>query len=74
MLTDEQRAILDLETTHPHPSTKHTAIWDQLGILPARYYQQLNALIDQADANEYAPLLCSRLRRLRDARVAARAR
>lgn len=73
MLTDTETAILDLEQQwFARSGTKDAAIWEQFGVLPARYYQQLGALIDREAALAYAPLLVGRLRRLRDARVAAR--
>ena len=73
MLTDTDRAILDLEQQHfPSPGAKDTAIWGQFRVLPARYYQQLGALLPRDDALAYAPLLVGRLRRLREAREAAR--
>lgn len=73
MLTDTHRAILDLEQQHfPSPGHKDTAIWGHFRVLPARYYQQLGALIDRDDALAYAPLLVGRLRRLREAREKVR--
>jgi hypothetical protein len=73
-LTSDDRAILDFETNwYPSPGAKATAIWAEFGVLPARHAQRLLALLDRPAAAEYAPLLVSRLRRLRDARVAARA-
>lgn len=73
MLTDTQTAILDHEQHwFAKTGTKDTAIWETFGILPARYYQQLAALIDRDDALAYAPLLVGRLRRLKTAREAAR--
>lgn len=73
MLTPEQQAVLDLENQHwGHAGNKDNAIVTQLGILPARYWQIVDALTDRDDAMAYAPLLIGRLRRLRDARRAAR--
>ena len=39
---------------------------------PARYYQLLGRLIDEAAALEHDPMLVKRLRRLRDRRDATR--
>ena len=50
------------------PGAKETAIRDQFGVPPTRYYQVLNALVDRADALAADPLLVRRLRRLRSAR------
>jgi hypothetical protein len=50
------------------PGAKETAIRDQFGVTPTRYYQVLNALVDRSDALAADPLLVRRLRRLRSAR------
>jgi hypothetical protein len=50
------------------PGAKETAIRDQFGVPPTRYYQVLNALVDRSDALAADPLLVRRLRRLRSAR------
>ncbi|MGY1600860.1 DUF3263 domain-containing protein [Geodermatophilus sp. SYSU D00815] len=47
---------------------KETAIREQFGVTPTRYYQALNALVDRPDALAADPLLVRRLRRLRSAR------
>ena len=47
---------------------KETAIRDLFGMPPTRYYQVLNALVDQPEALATDPLLVRRLRRLRSAR------
>ena len=47
---------------------KETAIRDQFGVSPTRYYQVLNALVDRSEALAADPLLVRRLRRLRTAR------
>ena len=55
-----------------HPGAKETAIRDRFGMPPTRYYQALNALIDQQAALAADPLLVQRLRRLRTARQRTR--
>lgn len=50
------------------PGAKDVAIREQLGLSPVRYYQRLHVLVDQPVAMAYAPVLCSRLRRIRDVR------
>ena len=55
-----------------HPGAKETAIRDRFGMPPTRYYQALNALIDQPAALAADPLLIRRLRRLRSARQRTR--
>ena len=47
---------------------KETAIREQFGVPPTRYYQVLNALVDRPAALAADPLLVRRLRRLRSAR------
>ena len=54
------------------PGAKETAIRDQFGVTPTRYYQVLNALVDRPDALAADPLLVRRLRRLRLARQRTR--
>jgi|SRR3954451_23349025 Protein of unknown function (DUF3263) len=51
-----------------HAGAKETAIREQFGVPPTRYYQVLNALVDRPAALEADPLLVRRLRRLRSAR------
>ncbi|MCX5200432.1 DUF3263 domain-containing protein [Streptomyces sp. NBC_00237] len=54
------------------PGAKERAIREQLGISPTRYYQLLNALLDDARAWEHDPTTVKRLRRVRDERRARR--
>ena len=51
---------------------KETAIRDQFGTTPTRYYQALNALVERPEALAADPLLVQRLRRLRSARQRTR--
>ena len=72
-LTDEQLAILDIEGKHwRNVGSKEQAIRTRLGISATRYYQLLGHLVDDPAALERNPVLVNRLRRLRDARRAAR--
>jgi len=50
------------------PGAKETAIREQFGVPPTRYYQVLNALVDRSEALAADPLLVRRLRRLRSSR------
>lgn len=69
-LDDTDRQILDFEQQRwKYPGAKETAVRDRFGLTPTRYYMRLNRLIDQPEANAYAPLLVHRLRRLRAARA-----
>ncbi|WP_051718146.1 DUF3263 domain-containing protein [Streptomyces megasporus] len=56
----------------PGPGARERAIREQLGISPARYYQLLNALLDNVEALAIDPITVNGLRRLRDRRRAAR--
>ena len=51
-----------------YAGAKEQAIRDKFAMSATRYYQVLNALIDQPDALAHDPLLVKRLRRLRSAR------
>lgn len=68
MLTDDDRAILDLETRWWRYAGAKEAAIRTLGYTPTRYYQRLNHLIDTEPALSYAPATVNRLRRLRGAR------
>ena len=52
---------------------KETAIRERFEVTPTRYYQVLNALIDEPSALRHDPMLVKRLRRMRAARQRARA-
>ncbi len=74
-LSDRDRALLDFESRwRVHGGAKEEAIRSELEMAPARYYQLLGRLIDSGDALAADPLLIGRLRRMRDARDAARSR
>ncbi|MFF9685482.1 DUF3263 domain-containing protein [Streptomyces sp. NPDC014623] len=68
-LTDQERAVLALERqSWPGPGAKERAVREELGISPVRYYQLLNALLDDRRALEEDPVTVNRLRRVREAR------
>nr|WP_307847516.1 DUF3263 domain-containing protein [Streptomyces sp. F63] len=72
-LTDRDRAVLSVERrSWPGPGAKERAIREQLGLSPVRYYQLLNALLDDPRALAHDPVTVNRLRRLREARRARR--
>jgi hypothetical protein len=48
---------------------KEQAIRDTFGLTATRYYQLLNALLDEPAALEHDPVLVQRLRRLRSTRA-----
>ncbi|MEV7493217.1 DUF3263 domain-containing protein [Streptomyces anulatus] len=68
-LSVRDRALLALERrSHAGPGVKERAIREELGISPVRYYQLLNALIDDERALREDPVTVNRLRRVRDAK------
>ncbi|MEU6522444.1 DUF3263 domain-containing protein [Streptomyces sp. NPDC046924] len=54
------------------PGVKERAIREELGLAPVRYYQLLNALLDDPRALAHDPVTVNRLRRVRDSRRAQR--
>ncbi|MDF9716052.1 DUF3263 domain-containing protein [Nocardioides sp. ChNu-99] len=68
-LSDEQRAMLELEGTRfKYPGRKDTVIREMFDLSPAQFAQKINHLIDQPEALVWDPVEVNRLRRLRDAR------
>jgi Protein of unknown function (DUF3263) len=62
-LSERDRQILEFEESWwVQPGNKASAIRDQLGISPTRYYRQLAVLVESPDAMAHAPLLVRRLR------------
>lgn len=55
-----------------YPGAKESAIQENFGLSPTRYYQILNDLLDRPEALAFDPMLVKRLRRLRDSRQRAR--
>lgn len=74
-LSDREAAILTFEKQPwRHAGAKEQAIRDHFKLSGTRYYQILNALLDNPAALEYDPVLVGRLRRLRSTRSRARGR
>ncbi|MFI8099602.1 DUF3263 domain-containing protein [Streptomyces sp. NPDC086023] len=72
-LSEREAAVLAYEgRSWPGPGAKERAIREGLGISPVRYYQLLNALLDDPRALAHAPGTVNRLRRIREARRTAR--
>jgi Protein of unknown function (DUF3263) len=68
-LTAREKAILDFEGSWwTEPVAKDDAIRERFDFSPARYAGLLAALVDDADALVYDPLLVRRLRRMKDQR------
>ncbi|GAB7031684.1 DUF3263 domain-containing protein [Streptomyces sp. NPDC021749] len=72
-LSARDEAVLAVERrSWPGPGPKERAIRERLGLSPTRYYQLLNALLDDPRALAHDPVTVNRLRRIRDARRARR--
>ncbi|MFI6328354.1 DUF3263 domain-containing protein [Micromonospora chersina] len=74
-LTEREQRILAFEQQWwKHAGAKEQAIRDTFGLSATRYYQLLNALLDQPAALAAEPVLVGRLRRLRSSRARNRRR
>ncbi|WBB78940.1 DUF3263 domain-containing protein [Micromonospora sp. WMMD882] len=74
-LAERDRRILAFERNWwRHAGAKEQAIRDTFGLSATRYYQLLNALLDNPAALAADPVLVSRLRRLRSSRARNRRR
>lgn len=74
-LGDREKQILAFEARWwKHAGSKEQAIRDSFGLSSTRYYQLLNALLDNPDALAEDPVLIGRLRRLRSTRARTRGR
>lgn len=72
-LSERDRHILAFEKQWwRHAGAKEQAIRDQFEVSATRYYQLLNALLDDPAALEHEPVLVGRLRRLRGSRARTR--
>ncbi|HKT06169.1 MAG TPA: DUF3263 domain-containing protein [Rugosimonospora sp.] len=72
-LAEREREMLAFERKWwKHAGAKEQAIRDQFDLSATRYYQVLNALLDNPAAVEHDPVLVGRLRRLRATRSRAR--
>lgn len=73
-LTELELRILDFERQWwRYAGAKESSIKELFDLTPPAYYQLLNNLIDREAALLTQPMLVKRLRRLREARTAARA-
>ena len=72
-LSDRDRAILEFERqSWKYAGSKEQAIKELFDMSSTRYYQVLNALLDNPAALEADPMLIKRLRRMRSSRQRAR--
>jgi hypothetical protein len=73
-LPEREARILEFERTWwRYGAAKEQAVLEEFGLTATRYYQVLNALIDNPAALRADPMLVKRLRRQRSARHEARA-
>ena len=74
-LTEREVRILAFEGRWwKHAGSKEQAIRDTFGLSSTRYYQLLNALLDNPAALAHDPVVVGRLRRLRSTRARTRRR
>ncbi len=74
VLDARSREILDFERDWwKYAGAKEQAIREAFDLSPTRYYQLLNRIIDDAEAEAYDPMLVKRLRRMRASRQRQRA-
>lgn len=67
MLGERDKAVLEFEGSWwLYPGPKDRAIREHLGMSATRYYQVLRRLLDDEEADGYAPLVVRRLRRIRE--------
>ncbi|MFF7331038.1 DUF3263 domain-containing protein [Streptomyces sp. NPDC090306] len=72
-LSPRERNVLALERRgFTGAGAKERAIREELGLAPVRYYQLLNALLDDPRALAHDPVTVNRLRRIREARRSER--
>jgi Protein of unknown function (DUF3263) len=72
-LSERDMAVLAFERRGwSAPGVKERAIREQLEMSPTRYYQLLNALLDDTHALAHDPVTVNRLRRRREAQRARR--
>ncbi|MFF9016418.1 DUF3263 domain-containing protein [Streptomyces sp. NPDC014870] len=65
-LGERERAVLAFERrSWPGPGAKERAVRERLGLSATRYYQLLNALLDDPRALAHDPVTVNRLRRVR---------
>lgn len=65
-LTEQETSILEFEKSWwRYAGAKESAISELFGLTATRYYQVLNALLDNPEALKAEPILVKRLRRMR---------
>jgi len=72
-LSDLDRRILDFEQDRvARAGASEDVLWERFRLTSAGYHERLNRLVDLPEAEQHAPRLVRRLRRLRTARQTQR--
>jgi hypothetical protein len=75
MLTVRQKMALDIAgRRYRYEAVREQHVRERLGCTPTRFWQIVDALLDDPEALAYAPTTVRRLARLREQRRAARTR
>ena len=73
-LTGFDKSVLDFEKlNYKYAGAKESDALEKFKMTPPQYYQHLNRLIDHPDAEQYAPMVVQRLRRIREKGMKGRA-
>ncbi|AMS02782.1 DUF3263 domain-containing protein [Gordonia phage Yeezy] len=74
-MTDDDRRILDFAALRwNHSGNQADAIRAEFDMTVTRFWQRVNALLDDPEALAYSPQLVNRLRRIRSTRAQRRSR
>ena len=74
-LTDQDKAILDFaKRNYKYSGQRDSDAQKELGLTGPQYNQRLNDLLDHPGALEYAPMVVSRLSRIRAKKIQERNR
>lgn len=72
-MSEKERTAIRLAAAHYRwPAVRETHALEQLEMTPTRFWQYVGALSERPDVIAEMPMECGRLRRLREARQAAR--
>lgn len=70
MLTDQQKAMLDLASEHfKHAGSLDSAAMERFGMTPTRYWQEINRIIQTESAVAYRPSTVDQLKTRRRSMV-----
>ena len=74
MLVRDHMTLTIAADHYAYPAVRDQHALEHLGMTPARFWQRVAWLLERPEVERERPREVRRLRRLRDARVAARAR